>query len=141
MKKEKDWDLVYSYTRSQALKDGVQVRIPDQLRKEAGIKYPVFVTCSVWDEYLRVPDKMWHQDMESRIWDMLFMFAMKVHVEKPTTDKISFEVVFQIPKDRKLQSNEKGDEYYREVTLDAVIGPMDFDNMAPVITIMKPGED
>jgi hypothetical protein len=136
----KDWETIYTYTRKQAIDDGVQVRVPDELRKEAGIKYPVFVTQNVWDEYLSVPKEFeGYQDLDGRIWDMLFMFAMEAR--KISGDRLTFQVVVQIPKERKWQSNEKGDECYREVTLYAVIGAMDFDDPSPAVTIMKPGED
>ena len=136
----KDWEIIHTYTRKQAINDGVQVRIPDQLIEEAGIKYPMFVTRNVWDEYLSVPvELVGYQDLDGRIWDMLFMFAMEAR--KISGDRLIFQVVFQILKDRKWQNNEKGDECYREVTLYAVIGAMDFDDPSPAITIMKPGED
>lgn len=36
--------FVYVYSRAQAIEEGEQVRCPDKIRKEAGIKFPVFFT-------------------------------------------------------------------------------------------------
>jgi hypothetical protein len=38
-----DWDVVYSYTRKQAIKDGVLIDVTKQA-KETGFKVPVAIT-------------------------------------------------------------------------------------------------
>ncbi len=41
-------EAVYAYTRAQAIADGYQVEIT-KTAKEAGIKFPVFLTRTVFD--------------------------------------------------------------------------------------------
>jgi len=84
-----------------------------------------------------------HQDLEGRIWDMLYMFALKAR--KNPSNQLTFEVVFQMPDKGDWERNEKvmepGKKTFREVTLEALAGPTDIDDVRPAITIMKPGED
>ena len=47
-------DLLYAYTRAQALADGVLVDVTTTAQ-EAGIKYPVALTRAVWCRYVEVP--------------------------------------------------------------------------------------
>ena len=37
-------EVIYSYTRSDAIRDGVLLEVPDDIVREAGIVYPVAVT-------------------------------------------------------------------------------------------------
>ena len=55
-----DWDVVYSYTRKQAIADGVLIEMDDALLKDAGIKIPLAVTSALYDGYLKssLPDKI-----------------------------------------------------------------------------------
>jgi len=46
--------VIYSYSREQAIRDGVLVDV-SSMAKEAGIVFPVAVTQRVWSEYI-VPD-------------------------------------------------------------------------------------
>ena len=47
--------VVYSYTRAQAVADGVQVEVT-KTAQEAGIKFPLFLTRAVYDAYVTVPE-------------------------------------------------------------------------------------
>ena len=69
--------IIYSYTRAQALADGVQVDVTTTAR-EAGIRYPVFLTRAVFDRYVTVPPGVTAQDEAGRLWDIvcLLRFAM-----------------------------------------------------------------
>jgi hypothetical protein len=49
------FELIYAYTRSQAVADGVQVEV-SKVAAEAGIKFPVFLTRTVYDAYVTVPE-------------------------------------------------------------------------------------
>ena len=55
-----DTDLVFSYSRRQALEDGVLVDVSEMAR-EAGFRYPVAITRAVWDGVV-TPD---HEDRKS----------------------------------------------------------------------------
>ncbi|SRR6266511_280645 len=121
-------DVIYAYTRAQALSDGVLIDVTETA-KEAGICYPTAVTCAVWQEYVRVPEKVPWQDERGRLWDVLWMLKMAVGL---------------LPKDRPhdvmlyrlcVQNDESEP---KEVTLKAVCGPGD--HFEPVVTIMLPDE-
>ena len=53
--------VIYSYTRAQAVADGVQVEVT-KTAAEAGIKFPVFLTRTVFDAYVEVPPGVTGQD-------------------------------------------------------------------------------
>ena len=48
-------EVIYSYTRSQAIADGVQVDV-SKVAAEAGIRFPVFLTRAVFDNYVAVAE-------------------------------------------------------------------------------------
>ena len=62
--------VIYSYTRKQAVADGVQVDV-SKTAKEAGITFPVFLTRTVFDAYVTVPSGVHHQDEAGRLWDII----------------------------------------------------------------------
>ena len=62
-------EAIYAYTRKQAVADGVQVEI-SQTAREAGIRFPVFLTRAVYDAYVTVPEGVTCQDEAGRLWDL-----------------------------------------------------------------------
>ena len=71
------WKVIDTYTTKQAAADGYQIKVDQKILKEAGIKFPVYITRAVWDKYVTVPrgfDKV--QNVDSRLWDVLYMFAV-----------------------------------------------------------------
>jgi len=62
--------VIYAYTRSQAVADGVQVDAT-ATAQEAGIKFPVFLTRAVFDQYVAVPEGVTGQDEAGRLWDLI----------------------------------------------------------------------
>jgi hypothetical protein len=65
---------IHSYTRHQAIEDGVLVDVSEMAR-EAGIRFSVAVTRRLWDEWI-VPDAASAdagQDQQGRLWDVLWM--------------------------------------------------------------------
>jgi hypothetical protein len=137
-----DWKIISTYTRAEAMEDGVQIAIPEEASKEAGIKFPVFFTQRVYDKYVRVPKGMDHQDENGRLWDILYMFALQAR--KASSSVLIFEFVCQLPDDgnwTKYESICEGNQLFRLVTLRAEIGPLDIDDPNPSITIMLPDED
>lgn len=155
--------FVYVYSRAQAIEDGEQVRCPDKIRKEAGIKVPVFFTSSVWNNYI-VPSKKladeYGQSIDGRLWDVLSMWHYNVKRQQPEA-AMTYQVVLTMPYASRISppSSSKGEYpkgegvkkgkgidgagecYQKTVTLYSVIGPTDFDAPEPAITIMLPGED
>lgn len=120
-------DIIHSYTRHQALEDGVLVDVSETAR-EAGVRYPTAVTARVWHE-LVVPNeeqRSWGQDQDGRLWDVLWMFTMAAR--KTPGDYLEYEVLV-------VRGRIKPDT----VKLKALVGPGD--EAEPVITIMFPEED
>jgi uncharacterized protein DUF6573 len=68
-----DAEIIYAYTRAQALEDGVLVDV-SEMAKEAGIKFAVALTATVYGKYVEVPDGVAGQDETGRLWDILWMF-------------------------------------------------------------------
>ena len=119
-------DVIFSYTRAEAIADGVLVDI-SQLAKEAGFRFPVAVTQTVWAEHIAVREDDEFQSEDGRIWDILNLLRFRIH---SAADKqlIFFKVLIA-----------KGGRSPRLVELKAHCGPGD--DHAPVITIMVPYED
>lgn len=120
-------DLVFAYTRSQAIEDGVLVDVTTTAQ-EAGIKYPVAVTRAVWCRYVELPDGVQGQDEAGRLWDLLWMLRDAIGRAKPGTSIILYQV-----------SVRNDNRRARAVTLKAVCGPAD--DGSPCITVLLPEED
>ena len=70
-----DMKIISTYTTKEAVADGTLVLVADSESKEAGIKYPVYLTRAVWDKYVEVPAGMEsEQNLSGRLWDILWMF-------------------------------------------------------------------
>ena len=118
-------DVVYSYTRSQAIEDGVLVDI-SKLAQEAGFKFPVAVTRAVFE--LLDDTAQAGQSFEGRAWDLLMVLHFEIKRSK-NTDTVHFAPYFNArnhstPKPYKLWSK---------------CGPGD--NGEPIITVMLIDED
>jgi hypothetical protein len=70
-------DLIHSYSRTQALADGVLIDV-SQAAKEAGIGYPVALTQAVWEHCVAVPPGVHCQDEAGRLWDLLFLLRLAI---------------------------------------------------------------
>jgi len=137
-----DWKIIASYTRMEAVADGIQVPISPDIAKEAGIKFPVFLTRGVYDKYVLVPFDMPHQSEDGRLWDILYMFSLSAR--RCSGADLKFGFCCQLPDIGDWTKYEKvceGNRLLREVTLRAVIGPLDLDDPSPAITILFPDED
>ncbi len=68
-------NVIFSYTRLQALQDGVLVDLNQWIRvRESGYKYPVACTAAVFEIIERaVRSKEHHNDYAGVIWDILWM--------------------------------------------------------------------
>ena len=62
--------IVYAYSRSQAVADGVQVEVT-KTAHEAGIKFPVFITRGVFELCVAIPAGGSCQDEAGRLWDVV----------------------------------------------------------------------
>jgi len=126
-----DWELIYSYTRAQAIEDGELVDVgafAPTILTEAGIKVPLALTREVWGKYVELPEGVEGQDVTGRLWDILTMFRHGVKLASPNSDTIHF-----------LVSVRNDNRSPRTIRLKAMIHPGD--KGEPVITIMLPEED
>ena len=121
--------FINSYTRKQALADGVQVDVTSTA-KEAGIKYPVFLTRTMFDAYVAVPPGVHGQDEAGRLWDILWMTRHAIQQAEPGADRIVVELFVR-------NDNRKP----KLVKLLAVCSALDIDDAQPAITVMLEGED
>ena len=126
-------EIIFAYTRADAINDGVLVELSDQIVSEAGIKVKVAVTRAIWDDYLSPSflDDLPGQSVEGRTWDLLWMFGCAARRSRHAST-IQFRVLFVIMK-------ESGSIVTEDVLLKAICGPGD--EGEPVITIMLPWED
>ena len=122
-------DVIYSYTRSQAVADGVQVEV-SKTAQEAGIRFPVFLTRAVYDAYVTVPPGVTCQDEAGRLWDLITMTRFAILRSRPGCDRLP--VALYVRNDNRAP---------RLVRLTAVCGPLDIDDPQPAITVMLMDED
>ena len=122
-------DIIHQYTRAEALADGVQVDVTETAR-EAGIRFPVFLTRSVYDAYVTVPVGVHGQDKAGRLWDLVWMLRCAIVSGHPGISDLRFTVY--------VRNNNRA---ARPVRLIATCGPLDVDDHQPAITVMLPGED
>lgn len=121
--------LVHTYTRAQALADGVLVDVSDTARA-AGFKVPVALTaavwadCVAWDHTAEAPP----QDEPGRLWDLLVMARLEAR-RAPDASVLRFGLLRVPARGCRPQL----------VELMAHIGAGD--QGEPVLTIMQPGED
>jgi hypothetical protein len=122
-------DVVYSYTRAQAVADGVQVEV-SKVAAEAGIRFPVFLTRTVYDAYVTVPPDVSGQDEAGRLWDVVWMLRFAIQRTKRGVERLPFALYVR-----------NDNRAAKLVKLVAVAGPLDIDDPAPAITVMMPDED
>ncbi len=122
-------EVIYAYTRKQALADGVQVDV-STVAQEAGIKYPMFLTRAVFDTYVAVPEGVTGQDEAGRTWDLVWMTRFGILRARTGVDRIP--VALYVRND---------DRAARLVKLIATCGPLDVDDPQPSITLMMVDED
>src|SRR5271170_4744754 len=70
-------EVIFSYTRKQAIADGFQVDV-STVAAEAGIRFPVFLTRSVFDAFVTVPPNVSGQDEAGRLWDVVWMLRFAI---------------------------------------------------------------
>jgi hypothetical protein len=134
-----DADVIFSYTRADALRDGVLIELPSA--KTWGFKVPVAITqgayaeCIAWDE----PDPKLADILRLRE-DMVLMSALreaKAHQRRIQTGKVERHdcIDFQV----EMVALRDGIAEVCKADLYMVIGPGD--DGEPVGTIMLIGED
>ena len=97
---------------------------------EAGFKYPVALTCAVWERCVVVPPGVACQDEAGRLWDLLTMLRYAVRGQRGLGPEVRFAVHVR-------NDNRSGTPPL--VRLKALCGPGD--QGEPVVTVMMPDED
>ena len=126
---------VHIYTRAQAIEDGFQIEVTSTAR-EAGIRFPVFITRGVYDLCIAVPldgrgQPLAGQDEAGRLWDVVWM--LRLAITRAQAGAVRIPVALYV---RNSNSHRA-----RLTKLVAVAGPVDIDDPAPAITVMLPEED
>jgi len=124
------WQIVHTYTRSQAIADGFQVEV-SKVAQEAGITHPVFLTRAVYDNYVTVPAGVTGQDEAGRLWDVVWMLRFGMRKAQSGQTRLSYA----------LYVRNSDNHPARLIKLVAVCGPLDIDDPSPAITVMMPDED
>ena len=126
-------EVIYSYTRAQAVADGYQVEV-SKVATEAGIKMPVFLTRAVFDAYVALPAggsaQAPGQDEAGRLWDVVWMTRFAIMRSRGHTDRLP--VALYVRNDNRAA---------KLIKLIATCGALDMDDPQPAITVMMPDED
>lgn len=120
----KDAEVIYKYSRTQAIEDGMLVDVSQQA-KEVGFKWPVCVTDRLYTEFINVNDGI-GQSMAGRLHDTLWM-ALNAIRSSPNEDyRLPFVCDYIIDGRR---------------THVSLVAAIDTTDGYPAITIMLPGDD
>ena len=128
--RESTRNLVYCYTRRDALEDGYYVDVSN-VAAEAGIRFPVFLTRTVYEKFVIVPPGVSCQDEEGRLWDIVWMLRHAIQQGRAGASRLPVQLYIR-------NSNDKGPE---QVQLVAECGALGFDDPRPAITVLLPEED
>ncbi|TWU62362.1 hypothetical protein V7x_40910 [Crateriforma conspicua] len=127
MDNSKTLDLVYSYSRADAIADGVLIDVTE-MAAEAGFRYPMAVTSAVWQGCVEVPPACeGEHDEQGRLWDVLHMLRYTIEMQGGSNPTYFHTLVRTCPKS------------FDEVRLKAICGPGD--DRRPVLTVLYPHED
>ena len=123
-----DWPIIFSYTRAQAITDGVLIDVTAQAA-EVGFKVHTVVTDHLYNSYLVPPAGLEGegQSVEGRLHDLLFRTLLAAKAIRDS-DRAEFDVLFLMAPGR-----------WDTAHVVAVIGPGD--QGEPVLTIMLPEDD
>lgn len=121
-------EVISTYSRKQAIADGVLVPICPKLADEAGFWTEVAVTRAVYERCIVVPPAAAWQDETGRTWDILQMLGWAIR----RCRSAQYEIVFTV-----LVQNDPTE--LDQVQLKAVYGRGD--DSENVLTILLPDED
>lgn len=127
-------NVIFTYTREQALADGVIVDVSD-FAKDFGFTIPVAVTANLLHTYLEPCDALleYGQSYEGRLADVLTMlyFTIRALPKGSDTSRVSFTVIFLMQEESKAVP--------REIFLNAGVEGDSQGN--PCITVFLPEDD
>lgn len=124
-----EWEIISSYSRSDAIRDGVLVDVSDVAR-EAGFRIPVAMTSAAWAQTVHVSAGLNCQDEQGRLWDVLSVLRFVIKSSPSSRDSSLIEFTVSV---------RTGEVTSEDVRLKSICCPGD--NAELVITVMLPGED
>jgi len=126
--------VVSTYTRAQALEDGVLIDAGPTAR-EAGFKWPVAITAAAWADCVAWTEadseRQVHQDQSRRLFDILYMAHHAIRVNRNGGDRVTFQL-YRVSRDGR--STEAA-----ATRLKLVVGPGV--QGEPVVTISSPDQE
>jgi hypothetical protein len=122
---ENSSEFISIYTRAEAIEDGVIIDVT-ATAKQAGFKFPVAITRTVFDRYVNPEPMPYMNNMQGRLWDVLNVLKYAIKgIGK--SDTVHFAVAFRMQAGKRV------------IALKSMVSGGD--NAEPVITIMLPEED
>lgn len=123
-----DWPIIFSYTRAQAIADGVLIDVTAQAA-ELGFKVHTVVTDHLYSKYVLPPTGLEGegQSIEGRLHDLLFRTLLTAKSIRDI-DRAEFDVLFLMKPGR-----------WDTVRVLAIVGPGDHGE--PVLTIILPEDE
>lgn len=131
-------DVIHSYTRQQAIEDGVLIELDGMLCREAGIRIPVAVTQAVFADVIDVHETAAKacQDLAGRTWDVLWMLWCAAKGKDQSEIRFRMYATVKASSPRRRARDPLSPTY---IQLKAICGPAA--DGSPCITIMWPEED
>ena len=129
MTSDNEWNLIYSYTRAQAIEDGVLIDVTDAA-KGVGFKVHTVVTATLYNGYVEPPTGLTGegQSVTGRLHDLLFLVLCAARKNRAGADRATVRVAF-------LMAPAKTE------TVDVIVHIGPGDQGEPVLTLMLPEDD
>lgn len=123
-----DWPIISTYSRKQALADGVLIDITADAA-QVGFKLPTAVSDALMHRYVMPPSGMLGegQSLEGRLHDLLYLAFLTAR-QHQESGRVEFEVVFLMRPGQ-----------HEKIRVVLHVGPGD--EGEPVLTIMLPGDE
>lgn len=134
-----EFNCIYAYTRADALADGV-LKDVTKIAHEAGFSSyveTIAVTKALWNMIENIPEEHSYQDVEGRLWDVLYMGVVAIQEEK-RKGNLDSQLVYTLIMHHNAVSQNVG-AIVEEAQVKLVCHPGD--NGEFVITLMLPNED
>jgi hypothetical protein len=123
-------EVIYSYTRAQAISDGVLIDVT-KVAREAGFIHPTVVSQTLWNMITQIPELYRHEDQNGRLWDVVWMaYITGKRPSNKNASRIEFGVILH------TKNEPARHETDQTVRLLCDCGPGDYGE--PVITIGLP---
>ena len=86
------WEVIHSYSRSEALVDGVLIDVT-LVARQTGFKVPVALTRKLAYQLNPSPEEITYgQSFSGRLWDVLFLASLKARIAREQS-RVTFNVV------------------------------------------------